>query len=246
MSAHEGDREGRRRASPRHAIRHWRGPLSGARRGAGVVDMKLEVMVLPVADVERAKDFYGQLGWRLDADRTGGDNFRIVQLTPPGSECSIQFGTNMTSAAPGSAQGLYLIVSDIEDARDELAGRGANVTDVFNEGTPGARFRPAARTAASAAPRPSMAATARSPRSATLTATAGCCKRSRRGCLAGSTPPRRRSRQRPNWRARCGARRQPTASTRSASARQTRTGQTGTPPTWWPSRPGWSCRHDRL
>ena len=107
------------------------------------MDMKLEVMVLPVADVERAKDFYGQLGWRLDADRTGGDNFRIVQLTPPGSECSIQFGTNMTSAAPGSAQGLYLIVSDIEDARDELAERGANVSEVFHEGTPGARFRPA-------------------------------------------------------------------------------------------------------
>jgi catechol 2,3-dioxygenase-like lactoylglutathione lyase family enzyme len=107
------------------------------------VDTKLEVVVLPVTDVERAKDFYGRLGWRLDADVTGGDSFRIVQLTPPGSECSIQFGTNMTSAVPGSASGLYLIVSDIEDARDELAARGVEVSEVFHEGTPGARFRPA-------------------------------------------------------------------------------------------------------
>jgi predicted enzyme related to lactoylglutathione lyase len=107
------------------------------------VDMKLEVVVLPVADVQRAKDFYGQLGWRLDADGTVGDNFRIVQLTPPGSECSIQFGTNMTSAAPGSARGLYLITSDIEDARDELAARGVEVSEVFHEGTLGDRFRPA-------------------------------------------------------------------------------------------------------
>jgi len=107
------------------------------------VDVKLEVVVLPVADVERAKDFYGQLGWRLDADSTVGENFRIVQLTPPGSECSIQFGTNMTSAAPGSARGLYLITSDIEDARDELAARGAEVSEVFHEGTLGGRFRPA-------------------------------------------------------------------------------------------------------
>ncbi len=105
--------------------------------------MKLEVVVLPVADVERAKDYYVRLGWRLDADSTVGDNFRIVQLTPPGSECSIQFGTNMTSAAPGSARGLYLITSDIEDARDELAAGGVEVSEVFHEGTLGARFRPA-------------------------------------------------------------------------------------------------------
>jgi catechol 2,3-dioxygenase-like lactoylglutathione lyase family enzyme len=106
------------------------------------VDMKLEVVVLPVADVERAKDFYGQLGWRLDADLPSDNGFRVVQFTPPGSGGSIQFGTNVTSAAPGSAQGLYLIVSDIEAARDELAARGAEVSEVFHAGTPGAQFQP--------------------------------------------------------------------------------------------------------
>ena len=106
------------------------------------MDQKLEVVVLPVADVDRAKTFYLQLGWRLDADATAGDSFRIVQLTPPGSQCSIQFGTNMTSAAPGSAQGLYLIVADIEAVRGQLVARGAAVSDVFHEGTLGDRFQP--------------------------------------------------------------------------------------------------------
>jgi catechol 2,3-dioxygenase-like lactoylglutathione lyase family enzyme len=106
------------------------------------VDMKLEVVVLPVADVERAKDFYGQLGWRLDADLPADNGFRVVQFTPPGSGGSIQFGTNVTSAPPGSAQGLYLIASDIEAARDELAARGAEVSEVFYAGTPGAQFQP--------------------------------------------------------------------------------------------------------
>ena len=111
------------------------------RKGAGIVDMKLEVVVIPVSDVDRAKEFYGGLGWRLDADRSVGDDFRIIQFTPPGSECSIQFGTGITSAAPGSAQDLYLIVSDIEAARDELVARGAKVSEVFHEGAPGARFQ---------------------------------------------------------------------------------------------------------
>ena len=84
---------------------------------AATVDMKLEVVVIPVSDVDRAKRFYEGLGWRLDADIAAGDDFRIIQLTAPGSGCSIQFGTHLTSAAPGSAQGLYLIVSDIEEAR---------------------------------------------------------------------------------------------------------------------------------
>ena len=106
------------------------------------MDLKLEVVVLPVADVDRAKTFYLQLGWRLDADATAGDSFRIVQLTPPGSQCSIQFGTNMTSAAPGSARGLYLIVADIEAARGQLVAGGAAVSDVFHEGTLGDRFQP--------------------------------------------------------------------------------------------------------
>ena len=104
------------------------------------VDMKLEAVVIPVSDVDRAKEFYGKLGWRLDADFPFENGFRVVQFTPPGSGCSIQFGTNTTSAAPGSARGLYLIVSDIEAARDELVARGVEVSEVFHEGTPGARF----------------------------------------------------------------------------------------------------------
>jgi catechol 2,3-dioxygenase-like lactoylglutathione lyase family enzyme len=112
-----------------------------AGRGTGIVDEKLEVIVIPVSDVDRAKEFYGSLGWRLDADHAAGDNFRIVQLTPPGSGCSIQFGTGVTSAVPGSVQDLYLIVSDIEAARAELAARGIEVSDVFHEGAPGARFQ---------------------------------------------------------------------------------------------------------
>ena len=110
------------------------------RRGTDIVDEKLEVVVIPVADVDRAKEFYLSLGWRLDADRAAGDSFRIVQLTPPGSDCSIQFGTGLTSAAPGSAQGLYLIVSDIEAARAELVTHGVEASEVFHEGAPGARF----------------------------------------------------------------------------------------------------------
>jgi catechol 2,3-dioxygenase-like lactoylglutathione lyase family enzyme len=104
------------------------------------MDEKLEVVVIPVSDVDRAKEFYGSLGWRLDADRAVGDNFRIVQLTPPGSECSIQFGTGMTSAAPGSAQGLYLIVDDIGAARADLVARGVEASEVFHEGALGDRF----------------------------------------------------------------------------------------------------------
>ena len=106
------------------------------------VDLKLEVVVIPVSDVDRAKEFYGSLGWRLDADFPFDNGFRVVQFTPPGSGCSVQFGTNITSAAPGSAQGLYLIVSDIEAARDELAARGVEVSEVFHPGTPGAQFQP--------------------------------------------------------------------------------------------------------
>ena len=105
------------------------------------VDLKLEVVVIPVADADRAKKFYGSLGWRLDADFPFDNGFRVVQFTPPGSGCSIQFGTNITSAAPGSAKGLYLIVSDVEAARKELAARGVTVSAVFH-GAPGAQFQP--------------------------------------------------------------------------------------------------------
>jgi catechol 2,3-dioxygenase-like lactoylglutathione lyase family enzyme len=95
--------------------------------------MKLEVIVIPVSDVDRAKEFYRKLGWRLDADYESGKDFRILQFTPPGSGCSIIFGKNITAAAPGSAQGLYLIVSDIEAARKDLLSRGVEVSEVFHD-----------------------------------------------------------------------------------------------------------------
>ena len=98
------------------------------------VGMKLEVVVIPVSDVDRAKEFYARLGWRLDADFATGDDFRVIQFTPPpGSGCSVIFGKNVTAAAPGSAQGLYLIVSDIEAARDELLRRGVKISEVFHD-----------------------------------------------------------------------------------------------------------------
>src|ERR1700709_2220370 len=97
------------------------------------MDMKLEVVVLPVADVDRAKDFYKMLGWREDADFATGPDFRVVQVTPPGSACSVIFGTGLPSAAPGSADGLQLVVSDIEAARAELGERGAQVSEVFHD-----------------------------------------------------------------------------------------------------------------
>jgi catechol 2,3-dioxygenase-like lactoylglutathione lyase family enzyme len=106
------------------------------------VDMKVEVAVIPVSNVERAKKFYAKLGWRLDADFAFDNGFRVVQFTPPGSACSVQFGSKITSASPGSAQSLYLIVSDIEAARAELAALGVDVSEVFHPTTPGAQFRP--------------------------------------------------------------------------------------------------------
>jgi catechol 2,3-dioxygenase-like lactoylglutathione lyase family enzyme len=98
------------------------------------VDMKLEVVVIPVSDVDRAKEFYGSLGWRLDADFADGEDWRVIQFTPPGSGCSVIFGKNVTAAAPGSAQGLYLIVPDIEAARDELLRSGVEISEVFHAG----------------------------------------------------------------------------------------------------------------
>src|SRR5271154_4019866 len=95
--------------------------------GVARVDMKFEVVVIPVSDVDRAKEFYTRLGWRLDADFDNGKDFRVTQFTPPGSGCSIIFGRNVTAATPGSAQGMYLIVSDIDAARKELLARGVEV-----------------------------------------------------------------------------------------------------------------------
>ena len=96
------------------------------------IDMKLEIVVIPVSDVDRAKAFYSKLGWRLDADFAGPDDYRVIQFTPPGSPASVIFGKNVTAAVPGSMQGLYLVVSDIEDARKDLIGRGVKVSEAFH------------------------------------------------------------------------------------------------------------------
>src|ERR1700677_1805495 len=119
------------------------GGTAGGAAKPGTVDTKLEVLVLPVSDAERAKEFYERLGWRLDVDRTDGE-LRVIQLTPTGSSCSVQFGTNLTPAEPGSARALLLIVSDIEAAHDDLVARGVEVSDVFHCSTGSVcRFRDA-------------------------------------------------------------------------------------------------------
>jgi catechol 2,3-dioxygenase-like lactoylglutathione lyase family enzyme len=106
--------------------------VRGIEPGTARVDMKFEIVVIPVADAGRAKEFYSKLGWRADADFASGEDFRVIQFTPPGSGCSVIFGKNVTAAAPGSAQGLYLIVSDIDAARKELLERGVKVSEVFH------------------------------------------------------------------------------------------------------------------
>ena len=115
-------------------------PIASA--SAEGVDMGFEVVVIPVADVDRSKKFYTELGWRLDADFPFDNGFRVVQFTPTGSGCSVQFGSRITSAAPGSAQGLYLIVSEIAAASEDLITRGIQVSEIFHPGSPGAQFRP--------------------------------------------------------------------------------------------------------
>jgi len=97
--------------------------------------MRLEVVVIPVSDVDKAKDFYQGLGWRLDADVTPGPDYRVVQLTPPGSACSVVFGSGVSPAVPGSVQGLHLVAADIDAARAELTARGAEVSEVFHDGS---------------------------------------------------------------------------------------------------------------
>jgi len=109
--------------------------VRGIETSVAPVDMKFEIVVIPVSDADRAKEFYAKLGWRLDADYDDGKGFRVIQFTPPGSGCSVIFGKNVTPAAPGSAQGLYLIVSDLQAARKALLERGVQVSEVFhNEG----------------------------------------------------------------------------------------------------------------
>jgi catechol 2,3-dioxygenase-like lactoylglutathione lyase family enzyme len=139
------------------------------------VDMKLEVLVVPVSDVDRARRFSERLGFRLDIDHVAGENFRVVQLTPPGSERSIIIGNGITSAVPGSVQGLHLVVVDIEAARAELVGRGVDVGEVYHDvggcsTTPGPRDGQPARIR-------NVATMARSPRSVLRTATVGCSRR---------------------------------------------------------------------
>ncbi len=114
------------------------------------LDLKLEVIVIPVSDVDRAKDFYASLGWRLDADVADDQGFRIVQFTPPGSACSIQFGLKVTSAPVGSATNMYLVVPDVQAARDTIAPLGVAVSEVFHEGALGDRFQPDARVSGAA------------------------------------------------------------------------------------------------
>ena len=144
------------------------------------IDLKLEIVVIPVSDVDRTKEFYAQLGWRLDADFDSGNDFRVIQFTPPGSGCSIIFGENVTATPPGSAQGLYLIVSDIQAARAELLGKGVAISEVFHDSA-GEHAGPDEPYlfggSASVARRPSLRATTPSRRSMIPTATAGCCRR---------------------------------------------------------------------
>jgi catechol 2,3-dioxygenase-like lactoylglutathione lyase family enzyme len=142
---------------------------------AGTIDMKLEVVTLPVSDVDRAKRFYQSLGWRLDADIAVGGAFRVVQLTPTHSACSIAFGKGVTTGEPGSVQRLILAVDDIDAARADLIRRGIEVSGLFH--LAGGLFL--ARTRKAAPTRPM-------PRSAIRMATGGCSRRSRRGCRAGS------------------------------------------------------------
>jgi catechol 2,3-dioxygenase-like lactoylglutathione lyase family enzyme len=207
------------------------------------VDTKLEIVVIPVSDVDRAKEFYGRLGWRLDADYDNGDDFRVIQFTPPGSGCSVIFGKNVTAAAPGSAQGLYLIVSDITAARNELLRRGVEISDVFHD--VGGVYAGPDEPYLFGVWIPSIAATVRSPHSVIRTAAAGYSRRSRRG-FRGVSPATRHTRRRATCRRRCGAPRPRTGSTRRGPGKPTRTGRTGTPSTWCASNPAKSRRNKRL
>ena len=182
-------------------------------------DMRLEVVVIPVADPDRSKEYDIRLGWRLDADFAFDNHFRVVQFTPPGSGSSMQFGSKITTAPLGSVRGLYLVVSDIEAARAGLAARGVEISDVFHSGRRARSLRRAPTV--SVGQTPGARATAPSPRSPTLMGTSGCCRRSRSGFPAGSTPPRPRLRRPPIWPARCVGRRLRTASTRSGTAAST-------------------------
>ena len=195
------------------------------------VDLKLEVVVIPVSDVERAKEFYGRLGWRLDADFSFDNGVKVLQFTPPGSPGAIQFGAKMTSAAPGSAENLYLVVSDIDAARDELIARGADVGEIFHAGAPGAQFQPDGAPDRLPGPAPER----ESYRSfATFSDPDGnrWLLQEITNRLPGRVDATETTFASPSDLAtRCDGPRPPTASTSSAPGSATRTGPTGTPPT---------------
>jgi len=209
-----------------------------------VEDLKLEAVVIPVSDVDRAKAFYTGLGWRPDADFAFDNGFRVVQFNPPGSPASVQFGTNITAAEPGSAQGLYLVVSDIQTARDELAAHGVEISKVFHPIEPGAQFVPgngSGRIEGRADQGASYGsfATFADPDGNTwllqeiTERLAGRVDSARRRLLRSMTLSRR-------WSGRPG----PTASTRPVTAASTTSsGRPGTRPTWSPSSPVPSCRN---
>ena len=218
---------------------------------AAKVDMKFEIVVIPVSDIDRAKEFYGRLGWRLDADYDNGKDFRVIQFTPPGSGCSVIFGKNVTAAAPGSAQDLYLIVSDIEATRKELLSRDIQISQVFHDAGgvyAGRMNRTCSGGSGSAVRIPSIVVTVRSPRSMIRTVTAGCSRRSQLGWPVASTPQRRPLHRRTIWRARFGVQKPPTESTKRTywGDSAMKTGLSGMPHTWWRNRLGRRCRGKRL
>jgi catechol 2,3-dioxygenase-like lactoylglutathione lyase family enzyme len=209
----------------------------------GTVELKLEAVVIPVSDVDRAKAFYAGLGWRLDADFAFDNGFRVVQFTPPGSPASVQFGTNITSAEPGSARGLYLVVSDILAARTQLLSRGADVSDVFHPGVPGAQFAAGdGRVAGLADDHASYSSFA------TFSDPDG------NGWLLQEITTRLPGRVDTAETTYTSAEDLERALMRAAAAhgehekrtgRPTRSGRSGTPRTWWPSAPAANCRSKR-
>ena len=218
-------------------------PTPARRCKAG--ELRLEVVVMPVSDVDRAKGFYAGLGLAARRGlRSPSEDFRIVQLTPPGSGCSIQFGTNVTlGRARFGRRACTWSSSDIEAARDELIAHGVEVSEVFHEGAPGRSLPATTRARVSrAAARPRQLRLVRHVQRS-RTATAGCCRRSRRGCPAAVEPADHVVRVRRGPGERAPARGGRARRAREAhAARPTRTGRTGTPSTWCASRPARSCR----
>ena len=214
---------------------------SPSTRATAIIDMKLEAIVIPVSDVDRAKEFYGNLGWRLDADFAFDNGFRVVQFTPPGSGCSVQFGTKITSATSGSAQGLYLIVSNIEAARDQLTAHGANVSDVFHAGTPGAQFEPLGTTGRIRGAAPDHASYSSFVTFSDPDGNGWLLQESPTGYPAASIRSRRPSPRWAIWRQRFAGQQPLTAYTKSELDMQIRIGPTGTPSIWCGSSLASNC-----